>query len=460
MSHDRRHAQPPLDPGSPLVGGAWFVRLFLFIAVSGICLTPLSIIMPSMDGPGGALTTGLTSGVGFLFAAALAHRDHRRAALVVAAATLLGVALDGAFMLNDWDPAALGISVVAAVLVLPATPRRATIPTVLVVGAIGAIALVISRVSEASRLGDVPVEVGSVVSAICVLATTLALVAWTHVRLVGALERARRARADLDASESRYRNLIETAPDGILIVDPVSLQALAANRRAAEIFGFETSEAFLAAGPGPAFPDHQPDGRSTLEVAHALVDATLAGERVVQEMVYRRRDGSQFTAEVRSTLAGADGEGHVRLSLTDVSDRVAALRARDLTEARFRSLFASSPNAVLVVDSAGLIVDASDRAVDIFGYPTSALRALAIEDLVPPAHRDSHVRLRAELGRNGSDHGSIRAREVMAVRADGSLIPVEVGLSWFETAEGLFATAIVVDVTARRAAEQAVRDAT
>jgi PAS domain S-box-containing protein len=448
-----------VDRGAPLVGGPWFVRLFLFLGIAALALTPLTFVMPNPDRFGG-LAEGSTAAVGFLAAALLAYRDHRRGALVIAAATMLAVALLGAATLDDFEPAALGISVVAAVLILPATPRRMVIPVVFVVGAIGAVAIATAVVIGAGRAQATPSHVDAVVTAVSVLAITLALVAWTHIRLVTAIADATRIRSDLDASEARHRMLVETAPDGILIVDPDTLQALSANHRAAEIFGFDSSEDFLAAGPGPVLPDRQPDGRPTWEVAHALVDATLAGEQVVQEMVYQRRDGSHFTAEVRSTVAETDGRTEVRLSLTDVSDRVAALRARDLTEARFRSLFSSSPNAILVVDPLGRIVDASDRASDVFGTTIEVLRTMTVESFIPTNLRHSHVELRTRFNETPSDRAVGDHPELEALRADGTPFPAEIGLSWFDTDEGRFATVVVVDVTARREAEHAARDAT
>jgi PAS domain S-box-containing protein len=448
-----------VDRGAPLVGGPWFVRLFLFLGIAALMLTPLTFVMPNPDRFGG-LAEGSTAAVGFLAAALLAYRDHRRGALVMAAATMLAVAVLGAATLDDFEPAALGISVVATVLILPATPRRMIIPVVFVVGAIGAVAIATAVVIGAGPAHATPSHVDPVVTAVSVLAITLALVAWTHIRLVTAIDDATRIRSDLDASEARHRMLVETAPDGILIVDPDTLQALSANRRAAEIFGFDSSEDFLAAGPGPVLPDRQPDGRPTWEVAHALVDATMAGRQVVQEMVYQRRDGTHFTAEVRSTVAETDGRTEVRLSLTDVSERVAALRARDLTEARFRSLFASSPNAILVVDPVGRIVDASDRASDVFGTTIDVLRTMTVESFIPPNLRHSHVELRKRFNETPSDRAVGDHPELEALRADGTPFPAEIGLSWFDTDEGRFATVVVVDVTARREAEHAARDAT
>jgi len=456
LNRPASNARVDLDSGEPLVGGPWFSRLFLFLALASLVMTPVTFLMPNPDRLGG-LAEGSVSAIGFALATILAQRGRRRVALVVAAATLLTVALLGAATLNHFDPAVLGISIVAAVLILPATPRRLVVPTVFAVFAVGAIA--IARVAGATHEGLTTPYLDTVVTSVSVLGMTLAIVAWTHRRLVAAIEEAERIRSDLDASEARYRMLVETAPDGILIVDP-SLQALAANGRAAELFGFDSSLEFLAAGPGPVLPDRQPDGRATLEVAHALVAATLAGRHMVQEMVYRRRDGTLFTAEVRSTLAESDGRTEVRLSLTDVSDRVAALRARDLTEARFRSLFASSPNAILVVDPAGRIVDASDRASEVFGCSTDVLRTMIVDDFVPSAQRAAHREMRAAFNHAPSDRTIGDHPNLFALRADGTPFPAEIGLSWFDTDEGRFATVVVADVTARREAEQAARDAT
>jgi PAS domain S-box-containing protein len=452
------HRRPSIDHSTPLAGGSWFVRLFLFLAVAGMILTPLTFVMPNPDRFGG-LAEGGSASLGFFVAFVLAHRGYRRAALVAAAVTLLTVALLGAATLNDFDPAALGISVVAAVLILPATPRRMVGPTVVVVGVIGTVAIAIARIHEVAHSDQTGSQLDSVVTAVSVLAITLAIVAWTHHRLVMAKEEGDAIRAELDASEARYRMLVETAPDGILVIDPTSLQALAANRRAAELFGYASSSELLAAGFA-VFPDLQPDGRPTMEVARGLMSATLAGQRVVEERLYRRRDGSVFNAEVRSSIAQTEGRTEVRVSLTDVSDRVAALRARDLTEARFRSVFSSSPNAILVVDPEGRIVDASDRAADVFGTTTDFLRTLVVEDLIPADRREAHVRLRATFNEAPTDRSVGEHAEFFALRADGTRFPAEIGLSWFDTDEGRFATVVVADVTARRAAERAAHDAT
>jgi PAS domain S-box-containing protein len=318
----------------------------------------------------------------------------------------------------------------------------------------------IARLASGSiPAGDPAAGIGSVVSAGAILAITLVLVAWTHVRLDLALERARQAGGDLDASEARYRTLVESAPDGIVVIDATTMRAVTANRRAAAMFGIASSDELVPLFPDQVMSEPQRGGRSTLEAVREAIRATVAGTDQLVVLDLRRLDGTPFTAEVQTSLVTIAGRTEVRLSLIDVTERVAALRERDVTEARFRSLFASSPTAILLVDGSGRIVDASDLATGIFGYSTDELRARTVEDLVLPAQRSDHRRQRVEFDASPATRAMGHAREVTALRADGSSVPVEIGLSWFESEEGRFATAVVIDISARRAAERVVREA-
>ncbi len=124
-----------------------------------------------------------------------------------------------------------------------------------------------------------------------------------------------------------------------------------------------------------------------------------------------------------------------------------------LGEAGFAALLEAAPDGILVVDAAGVIRLANERAERLFGYAPGALDGLAVDALVPdrfrPAHRarrdgylaDPHVRpMGADL-------------ELYARRLDGREFPVEISLSALETATGPRVITIVRDVTERRALE-------
>ena len=70
-----------------------------------------------------------------------------------------------------------------------------------------------------------------------------------------------------------------------------------------------------------------------------------------------------------------------------------------LTQPRalFENLFACSPDAIVLVDRAGRIIEANPQLERLFGYLCSELLGSAIEILIPerfrqlhPAHRDEY----------------------------------------------------------------------
>jgi len=112
---------------------------------------------------------------------------------------------------------------------------------------------------------------------------------------------------------------------------------------------------------------------------------------------------------------------------------------------------------MIVVDSAGVITFANAPAATVFGYSLSELLGCSIETLVPKRFRDRHPGHRKGFFSQPSSRAMGAGRDLFGRRKDGSEFPVEVGLNPLRTAEGLFVLASVIDITARKQAELAVR---
>lgn len=116
----------------------------------------------------------------------------------------------------------------------------------------------------------------------------------------------------------------------------------------------------------------------------------------------------------------------------------------------------AAPDAILIVDSDGVVLDANTRTETMFGYSPTELIGQHIELLVPAevktVHRAHRTRFRVEpRSRQMGDVGSL----LNARRADGSLLPVEIGLSPVEVDGGMTIMAVVRDVSERVTAEAA-----
>src|SRR5947207_5894802 len=126
---------------------------------------------------------------------------------------------------------------------------------------------------------------------------------------------------------------------------------------------------------------------------------------------------------------------------------------RKREEEKFRLVLDAAPNAMIMVDSAGVISFANAPAATVFGYSHSELIGSHIETLIPERFRDRHPYYRNGFHSEPSSRAMGAGRDLFGRRKDGSEFPVEVGLNPIHTAEGFFVLASVIDITERKQAE-------
>jgi diguanylate cyclase (GGDEF)-like protein/PAS domain S-box-containing protein len=128
------------------------------------------------------------------------------------------------------------------------------------------------------------------------------------------------------------------------------------------------------------------------------------------------------------------------------------------SETTYRSLVEAAPDAMVVADESGVILIANAETERLTGYARSELLGRPVELLVPVELRARHAveRSRFTAGTDNRPMGS--GLRLHARRKDGSLVPIEVSLSHVETGVGRFVCAALRDITARAAAEEALRE--
>ncbi len=131
-------------------------------------------------------------------------------------------------------------------------------------------------------------------------------------------------------------------------------------------------------------------------------------------------------------------------------------KARDLTESeeRFRLIVDQAPAAILTIDAAGKIALVNTQVERMFGYSPSELIGQDLEILVPEAVRGGHRRLRDEYFVAPTPRVMGNGRALFGRRKDGSLVPVEIGLSSIKFEHAVHVMAFVSDLTSRRVLEE------
>ncbi|MCW5806849.1 MAG: PAS domain S-box protein [Deltaproteobacteria bacterium] len=124
-----------------------------------------------------------------------------------------------------------------------------------------------------------------------------------------------------------------------------------------------------------------------------------------------------------------------------VSASYAASEALRESEARFAGLFERAPDALIIVDERGRIVQANLRAEAMFGYARAELVGMLAETIF--ATEGAAFRACGEPRTIGG------GADVFAQRGDGEQLPVEVMISPIELAGGRLVVAAVRDLTER-----------
>jgi PAS domain S-box-containing protein len=132
-------------------------------------------------------------------------------------------------------------------------------------------------------------------------------------------------------------------------------------------------------------------------------------------------------------------------------------RSMHAAEELFRVVVEASPSAILVVNDAGIVIMANHRTEQLFGYHREELINQPVEFLVPDRFRRHHPEMRESFLKNPTARPMGAGRDLFGRRKDGSEVPIEIGLSPIETAEGTFVLANIIDITERLRAEEQFR---
>ena len=245
-------------------------------------------------------------------------------------------------------------------------------------------------------------------------------------------------------AELSLRAAVEWAPSGLMMIGADGRIVLV-NREIERLFGYDREE--LQGKPvellvPERFRSAHPGFRGTF-LSSPRVRAMGAG----RDLFGLRKDGTEVPVEIGLTpVVTAEGM-FVLSSIVDIS-------ARKSAEARFRAAVESAPSGMVMVDAAGKILLVNREIERLFGYTREELLGQSVECLVPERYRGEHPGWRANFFAEPSARRMGGSRELFGLCKDGREVPVEIGLNPITSEEGTFVLSSIVDISARKEAEQ------
>lgn len=254
----------------------------------------------------------------------------------------------------------------------------------------------------------------------------------------------------LQEEELRYRTLIESAGDGIMIwKDGIFFDCNSATLR---LFGCQR-EAIIGHTPWEFSPPLQPDGQSSIDKAHLRINAALQGEPQFFEWVHQRADGTLFDAEV--TINRLDGDTTRFIAIVrDITERKKAERQLSEQKDLLQATLKATPGLFVVFDAYGHISSWNEAFESMLEYSTTEIQSMHILDFCAPEDRDAAT---ATI-QNMLTLGEIDNLELRLMSRRGTQIPVVASGSRAMLRGEPHIVAFAMDISIRKLMEKELRD--
>jgi PAS domain S-box-containing protein len=259
----------------------------------------------------------------------------------------------------------------------------------------------------------------------------------------------KKSTATMKASEVRYRRLFETAQDAILILDGDSGKIEDANPFVIDLLSYSLEELM---------------GKELWEIGlfSDIEESKEAFERLhrdgyirYDDMPLKTKGGKGVQVEFVSNAYKVDGQNVIQCNIRDITERVNATRAMRASEVRYRRLFETAQDAILILDGdSGKVIDANPFVIDLLGYSLDELMGKELWEI--GLFRDISES-KAAFDRLQKD-GYIRYEDLPLETKDGRRAEVEFVSNAYKVDDRNIIQCNIRDITDRKSAEKAAQE--
>lgn len=241
-------------------------------------------------------------------------------------------------------------------------------------------------------------------------------------------------------------SIVSLDPDGRIVSWNAGAERIQGWRRD-EILGQHLSVCYLPEEVAAKIPQQQ------------LALSARSG-RCEEHCVRARKDGSTFVANVITTpIRDASGRttGFIEIA-RDMAEQEATVQALRAREAHLTSILETVPDAMVVIDTGGIIQSFSAAAERLFGYSAENVIGRNVAMLMPSPYREGHDSYLARYRNTGERRIIGIGRVVVGERADGSTFPMELNIGEMNSGEERFFTGFIRDLTERQQTEARLQE--
>jgi PAS domain S-box-containing protein len=252
--------------------------------------------------------------------------------------------------------------------------------------------------------------------------------------------------------DTALRNaVIDAALDCIIMMDQDGL-VVEFNPAAEHVFGYTREEAIGATLADLVIPENLREAHHT-----GLVRYLKTGEHAVLnkrvEVPATNKAGDDLLVELAISPVEFGGNTFFSAYLRDITEAKAAQEKLLASEERFQSLFELSPDAIVVINGRGELLDANNLACKLAGYSKEEMLNKPAIEFVDPESLGT-----ALSGMSSASDGETVRVQMQFLNASGERVPTELLGRRIESADGALYYGVIRDISDRLAKEQQLRD--
>ena len=255
--------------------------------------------------------------------------------------------------------------------------------------------------------------------------------------------------ADLKEIENRYKSLFFMAVEGISIVT-VDGRLVEVNESFAKMHGYSLDEISSI-----TLKDFEtPESSVILPERMKLL---LNGEKISFEANHFHKDGYMINLEISACIIHYGSDSYIQCFNRDITKRKKVEAALRDSENKYRSLYNSIRDAILVADKDRKIIDCNNAFTSLFGYSLDEIKGLHTVSIYE--NEEEFVRLGQALKKHSSDTSPFQFR-VNYRKKNGDVFPGETGVYYLNDNKGDTQGFIgwIRDITKRLKAEDEIKE--
>lgn len=251
--------------------------------------------------------------------------------------------------------------------------------------------------------------------------------------------------------ETRFRAVVDTAVDGVILIDEKGTIRMF-NPACQRLFGYSVEEVegqnVKMLMPAPYRDEHD----RYLSNYHRTNERKIIG--IGREVVGRRKDGTTFPMDLSVGEAKEDGKPIFVGIIHDLTERKRIDQAALEAAMRMKAVLDTAVDGIILIDSKGSILMFNPACERLFGYAAAEVMGQNVKMLMPRPYRGEHDQYLEHYLKTGERKIIGIGREVVGQRKDGTTFPMDLSVGQAEQEGKAVFVGIIHDLTERKQTEE------